>query len=265
VDFFAAMRLIVRRWYVVASALIVTLAVAYTVMQSVAPTYRAEGSVLLFAPSADSAAAGAAVNPFRSFDASTAVLAAVIVQIMNDTDVRAAIAEGGGRPDFVVGQSTDGTPVIVTRATDPDEARAILTVRLAMEELQAELDRRQADAGAPEEVRIRAIVLTEPTDTDALVGARIRAFLAVMALGVAASVSVAFIVESLAQSRRRMGGALDVAVSDDLGIVDDRHANGAGEQPRANGARHARVPHTIHERAPADLPAAEDPSVPTDR
>jgi hypothetical protein len=235
VDFFATMRLIARRWYVVVSALIVSLAVAFTVMQSVAPNYRAQGSVLLFAPSAAAdPAVGAPVNPFRSFDASTAVLAAVTVQIMGDTDVRLRVAEQGGRPDYQVGQATDGTPVIITIATDPDKAKAIETVNVAMDELQVELDRRQADAGAPENIRIRAIVLTAPTDASALVGGRIRAFLAVFAIGAAASISLAFIVEGVSQSRRR---AADSRVAEWTGL-DVGDGTDPDVEPHSNGSVH---------------------------
>jgi hypothetical protein len=202
VDFFVAVRLIVRRWYVVASALVVTLVIAFTVMQSVAPSYRAEGSVLLFAPSAG-ANEDEIVNPFRSFDSSTSVLAAVMVQVMNDPVVRNRVGTQGGIPDYEIGQSNDGTPVIVIRATSSDEAAAIESVEITSNQLREELTQRQADAGAPENIRIQAIVLVEPSDADLLVGDRIRAFIVVTAIGVAASISLAFLIESIAQSRQR--------------------------------------------------------------
>lgn len=219
-DFFVALRLIVRRWYVVGAALAVTLVVAYAVMQSVAPSYRAEGSVLLYAPNAGEDPTEV-VNPFRSFDSSTSVLASVMVQVMNDPVVRNDVGLSGGRPDYEVGLATDGTPVVVMRSTDISEDHAIETVVLAVEALQEQLDNRQRDAGAPEEIRIRAIVLTEPDGADRLVGDRIRAFIVVMAIGVAASISMAFLAESIAQSSRRRGGTRDPAtgnglVSDDL-------------------------------------------------
>jgi hypothetical protein len=276
VDFFTAVRLIVRRWYVVTSAFILTMAVAYTIFQTVAPTYEAEGSVLLFAPAAPAApavevtATEAPVNPFRSFDGSTALLASVIVQIMDDTDVRDAVEEQGGRGDYVVGRQTDGTPVIVTRATDLDAERAMLTVRLAMAALQEQLDRRQADAGAPPEVRIRAIVLTEPTDAAALVGARVRAALAVMALGVAASVSLAFIVESVSQSRRRAGeAALDFPTTEGDATGRSDHGlglvNGDELEVPPNGTGRRAEPAAALENDPADARRGLKPSMPQER
>ena len=107
-----------------------------------------------------------------------------------------------------MGLANDGTPVIVMRATATDEAVAIDTVHLATDALQEQLESRQSDAGAPEEIRIRAIVLTDPGDADLLVGDRIRAFIVVLAIGVAASISMAFLAESIAQasSRRRGDG-----------------------------------------------------------
>jgi len=244
VDFFVALRLIARRWYVVASALTVTVVVAYTVMQSVAASYRAEGSVLLYAPSSGDDV-DEPVNPFRSFDSSTSVLAAVMIQVMNDPLVRNSVGEAGGRPDYEVGLANDGTPVIVLRFTDTDEAIAITTVQLATDELQAELDRRQSDAGAPEEVRIRAIVLTAPDGADLLVGDRIRAFIVVMAIGVAASISMAFLAESIAQSNRRRARedrptSEGVAVDDfdEFDDVDALRLGGGQEEPVRVGKEH---------------------------
>lgn len=201
-DFFIAVRVLLRRWRLVVATLAVGFAVAFAVMQSVAPTYEARGSVLLFAPSAsDDEEEPAEANPFRSFDASTAVLAAVIAQIMDDASVREQVAELGGEPDYQIGQATDGTPVLTAIATDEDESVAIRTVLAVQETIDAELEERQSAAGAPEEARIRAIVITEPTNASELIGGRIRAFAAVAAITVAGALSLAFVVENISHAR----------------------------------------------------------------
>jgi capsular polysaccharide biosynthesis protein len=204
-DFFAAIRIVGRRWYVVVAGLILTAVAAFTVMQSVAPTYQASGSAMVVGPaptSVDGEVDPLALNPYARFDGATSTLAAVAVQIMNDIEVREQMAEGGANADYQIGQQSSG-PVISVVVIDPDEEQAIHSASLVLHGVNDVLDQRQAAAGAPEESRIRSFVVTEPTRSVTLTGARVRAFLAVAVLGAAASLSLAFVAEAIAQSRQR--------------------------------------------------------------
>jgi hypothetical protein len=209
-DFLSVIRVIIRRWYVVVSALLISMAISYAVVRSIAPTYQASGSALLVgAPPAQNPDDPDTLNqnPFTRLDASTAVLTAVATQIMDAGPTRESLIAEGASKDYQVGQATDGTPVFVVVATDRDAEVAIGTVNLVLDRLGEELDSRQADAGAPPEARVRSIVITEPDEATELLGGRIRAFLALSALGAAASVSLAFVADAIAQGRERRSQA----------------------------------------------------------
>ena len=205
-DFFSAIRVMLRRWHIVLSALMISVALAYGVALSIAPTYQAHGSALLVGAAAAVPAgseAGSAQNPYTRLDSSTAVLTKVASQIMDDVRIRESLVAEGATRDFQVGQASDGTPVFVVVATHREASVALATVDLVLARLNEELDDRQAAAGAPPESRVRSIVITQPADANELIGGRIRAFLAVVALGVAASASLAFLADAIAQGRQR--------------------------------------------------------------
>lgn len=224
-DFFAAIRIVGRRWYVVVAGLILTAIAAFVVMQSVAPTYQASGSAMVVGPapaSEDGDVDPLSLNPYARFDGATSTLAAVTVQIMNDIEVRERLHEQGANADYQIGQATSG-PVISVVVIDADEQQAIDSASLVLHAVNDELDQRQAEAGAPEASRIRSFVVTEPTRSVRLTGARIRAFLAVAVLGTAASVSMAFVAEAIAQGRRRKRDEdlVDLAEGAPSGSVDE--------------------------------------------
>lgn len=220
-DFLSAVRVVLRRWPIVLGALVLSVLAAYLAARSVAPSYQAEGSALLVGPQ------GATIpgneepqldNPYTRLDNSTLVLTAVAVQIMDDSSIRESLRDEGAAPDYVVGRAEDGTPVLGVVATDADPAIALKTVGLVLDRLNDELDIRQAEAGAPPESRVRSIVVTRPDRASEQLGGRIRAFIAVAALGVAASISLAFITEAIVQGRRRRAAeAAPTSKSDSAG------------------------------------------------
>jgi hypothetical protein len=213
VDFFSVFRTIVRRWYVVLLGVVVTAIAAAAVMGQVAPRYEATGSVLLTSPprSTTGDAGETAQNPFLAFDFSTTIFTGVVVQIMNDAVVREGLHDRGARIDYQIGQSGENAPLIFIVATDPDAEVAMRTVELVQAGISEELDRRQSDAGAPADAQVRSVVITEPSRATELIGGRIRAGLAVGGLGLAASVSLAFFVDGMAEARRRGAAAAPAA------------------------------------------------------
>lgn len=245
-DFFSTIRILQQRWKVVAGTLFVGLVVATAVASSLSSTFQARGSALLVgAPAASTVDEEAGPsNPFTRLDGSTAVLTAVATQIMDDGPIRESLAEQGAAEDYQVGQADDGTPVFVVVATNPDAQVALDTVDLVLERLGEELDSRQADAGAPEDSRVRSIVITQSSEAQQLVGSKVRTFLALAALATAASVSVALVVDALARRRDGAGAAagegptrLDRSREDGEPVVDGAARGGAGPQAgrRAQG------------------------------
>lgn len=217
-DILTAFRIMLRRWYVVASGLIITVLAAIVVMQSISPTYEARGSVLVVSPLPSTEGSEPSIvsqNPFARFDASTSVLAGVAVQLMDDISVRERLQEQGAKGDYVVVQENSSAPILTVVVEDKDEDFALESTSIVLNSINAELDARQADAGAPDASRIRSMVISEPTRTTQLVAARIRAGVATLLLGAAASLSLAFVVEGFAQSRKRQAQAQTDAWSSD--------------------------------------------------
>ncbi len=111
-DFFSAIRVMLRRWHIVLSALMISVALAYGVALSIAPTYQAHGSALLVG-----AAAGGACRlrswlrsePLHQVGQLHRVLTKVASQIMDDVRIRESLVAEGATRDFQVGQASDGT------------------------------------------------------------------------------------------------------------------------------------------------------------
>jgi hypothetical protein len=207
VDFLVALRIIARRWYLVIFVLLLTAGAAHAVGQAIAPTYRVTGGAMLVSPlpPPDPVAGLNPLNqnPYVRYDFSIGVLTAVTTQIMDDIVVRDVVADRGGRPDYRIDAAGNNVPLVYVTAEDVDEQLAVGTVALVLATMNEELDRRQAEAGAPEGSRVRPIVISLPTKGTELTGSRIRAMLAVSVLGTGGALSLAFLAESRAQSRRR--------------------------------------------------------------
>jgi len=205
-DILTAFRIILRRWHVVVSGLILTAVVAVIVMQSISPTFQARGTALVVTPQAPTEGTTPSIisqNPFARFDASTTVLAGVVAQLMSDIEVRENLHEQGAKADYIVAQENENAPILTVLVEDKDEDYAMESASTVLASINEELDDRQADAGAPEASRIRSMVISEPTRTTRLVAAKVRAGFATGLLGAAASISMAFVVEGFAQSRKQ--------------------------------------------------------------
>ncbi|MGE3622012.1 MAG: hypothetical protein AB7L84_16275 [Acidimicrobiia bacterium] len=247
-DILTALRIILRRWHVVLSGLILTAVVAVVVMQSISPTYEAKGSALLVAPIIPNDQPSILdENPWARFDASTSVLAGVTAQLMDDISVRERLQEAGAKPDYAIGQENSAAPIVSVVVEDTDEKVALESTSLVLHAINEELDARQAAANAPEASRIRSIIITEPTRTTRLVAAKVRAGVATVLLGGAAALSLAFVAEGFAQSQaaRRASAARERAqraAEDELDeppLDDDPSLDGAppdSDEPPADGA-----------------------------
>ena len=263
-DLLTTLRIIARQWYVVASGLVLTAVAAFAVFQSVDPTYEARGTALVVSPlSADAEASAASQNPFTRFDSSTSAFAGVATMLMDDIQVRESLGEQGILPDYQIFQLSQSVPLLTVVVQDKDEERTLESTIAVLNAINEELDRRQAAAGAPEESRIRSIVVTEPNRTVRLVTDSMRAALLTVVVGIAASISLAFLAEGYTKNRARRREAEEPAVTGDP--PDDPPPDEAAdavaeddtevESPNGNGhGRHAKrkAPGSILEPSPPD-------------
>jgi hypothetical protein len=182
-------------------------------------------------------------NPFARFDASTSVLAGVAAQLMDDISVREGLQELGAKGDYLVVQENSSAPILTVVVEDKDEAYALESTSIVLKAINDELDARQADAGAPDASRIRSLVISEPTRTTRLVAARVRAGVATGLLGSAAALSMAFVVEGFAQSRKQQ----ELAEADEsFESASYEPDEASGERTPRRGAPSAHPPPTDH-------------------
>jgi hypothetical protein len=202
-DLLTTLRIIARQWYVVASGLVLTAVAAFAVFQSVDPTYEARGTALVVSPQPPDAETVTSQNPFTRFDSSTSAFAGVATMLMDDIQVREALGNQGILPNYQIFQLNQSVPLLTVVVQDKDEERTLESTAAVLAAINDELDRRQAAAGAPEDSRIRSIVVTEPNRAVRLVTDSLRAALLTVVVGVAASISLAFIAEGYTKNRAR--------------------------------------------------------------
>jgi hypothetical protein len=215
VDLLTTLRVLLARWYVMVPALLLTVAATLAVTAAVAPAYRATGAVVLLVPNAltdgagagGQAAGGVRVNPYLEFGSSLEVTADVLTKVMTSDAAVARTRAAGGTAEYELGTGDNGgSPIIDIQATGRSASESIRTVRVVTARISDELARRQRLAGAPTRTWIRAVVLTAPASARRLLGSKLRAGAAVLALGVAATFSLVFLTEAVAESRRRGAG-----------------------------------------------------------
>lgn len=203
-DFWVAVKIVFRRWYVALPALLATVALTTLVFLAVPPSFQAEARVLLLSPSRVSGQQAATVNPFADLSSSLTVAASVMAQIMNYDSTRERMRAAGARTDYAVTAGPQG-PLLVVSATGARPGDAISTAQIVAKGIQDELAAQQQAAGAPADTFIRGLPLVSPDKANRLSGGRIRAGAAVGALGTATSLSVIFLIESFSRGRRDRG------------------------------------------------------------
>src|SRR3954452_4636290 len=207
VDFATTLRILLRRWYVVLPALAATGVGEFLAMQAVTPQYESSGSLVLLWPATGSPVQGEVtpqVNAYLEFGGALATTAEVLSKAVLSDNAAKRLARAGATAEYEVGTGTEGgSPIINIVATGSSPRIATRTVQEIAKLLTAELERRQVAAKAPRSQFIRVEVVAPPAEPKELLGSKLRVGSAVVALGVALTFSVAFLVEGSADRRRR--------------------------------------------------------------
>ena len=203
-DLWNAFKVIARRWPIVVASMLVTAVGANIAVARVKPDYEAKGTVVLLAPSTVVEQGGVVdVNPYTRFGAER-VVASALVSVMRGPQFEQRVEQVVAEPEFEVNLDPQGSGAIISVvAKARDGAAALRTLDTVIELLKRELADRQRAAGAPPDTWITADVLTLSDRPTQLLGSRLRVLIAVVALGVGIAITLAFVVESLAQRPRR--------------------------------------------------------------
>ena len=207
-DFFDAVRVLIRRWMVVVPILALVAAVGIFVVTKTPAKFKATANVV-FVPPVTSAATSASTskepsNPLGPYD-----LANIVHAIMTSTQATETLVHQGVSPNFTVDVPTNSSnaPLIVIGVTAPSADAATNSAQLLVKFAQAQALEQQKIVGAGTANLDRLVVVTPPTTATRLVGGKVRILLAVAALGVILATSAAFFVESLARRREPVPGA----------------------------------------------------------
>jgi hypothetical protein len=205
-DFFDAVRVILRRWMIVVPVLMATAVVGILIVSGTPAKFKATGSVAVVGP-AESPTQGNEVgvpaqpgNPLSTSDLA-AILNDVILSPSSAKELQAMGAQG--YTITTPAQSGQSSPLILFSATTTSPAASIKSVQVLMKFAEDQATLRQQQVGAGSRSWSRVVSVTEPTMANRLVGGKVRVLAAFGALGLIVATSAAFLVESAATRRKR--------------------------------------------------------------
>ena len=205
-DLRTLLQILVRRWIVVIPTIVVAVLVGQQMLSSVEPEYQAKGSVILLAPVTKTGQEGplgiATPNPVADIPAGLDKSALALAEVLNDEPQKATIRRQGLSDDYDVTVNQDA-PILEISAKSDRRPVAVETAKAVLEMANAQLVIRETRLGVAPAARINADVLSTPTKASTVNAAKTRALVALIALGIAATLSVALLVESWAGSPAR--------------------------------------------------------------
>ncbi|MGV9302139.1 hypothetical protein ACWDLG_02100 [Nonomuraea sp. NPDC003727] len=215
-DFWAAIGVVLRRWYVAVPALLVTLAGSYGIYTSIPPMYQSSAVLSLTVPITGPSTLGdrrdqiMEANPLLNYNYGLNMTAEVLVQILGAEDTMTKLgARPHGETTYEVNNGSPNPELLFSQpfvliegmSSDPRAAKEI--VSRVTQRARAELDKRQVQLKAPPTTFIVLTEILPPTDAVALRNDRLRYTAAVLLLGLLASLAAAFATESATAALRR--------------------------------------------------------------
>ncbi|MFZ4584620.1 MAG: hypothetical protein ACOYNI_05260 [Acidimicrobiia bacterium] len=250
-DLWGTLRIIGRRWYVVVPALAITAVVAIVAGARTEVTYTATGSTVFLAASDAKTA-----NPYQNFNPSLQTTAQVVGNDVSSDAVRNTFAQNELDSQYKIVVPYDPTRAVLLPEVDytvetSDPRVATRTVQVLSETVAKTLADRQEASGAPRESWIQAVPGPSSAEPVRNSGSRIRTTAIVLMLGIAISLSLAFVAEGLASARRSRhrpatGAPLDItdgdvesAATDGVGTHPEHATRANANERRTAGARPA--------------------------
>jgi capsular polysaccharide biosynthesis protein len=202
-DFTLLARVLLRRWYVIAAVLAVTVAGCFALVQVSPPPYEAKGTVVLLAPS-NAVNGGTGSNPYLAFGSALQTTSTVLsAEMLDNSTVVALRSAGFTAQSYTVAPSGFGAaPLVQVTVKDPNADVALKDMHLLLTELPKQLQALQRESGAPLNTYITANPVT--TDKQAVkVYKTLEKLVALLAIvGIIIAITLARIVESMSVRRR---------------------------------------------------------------
>ncbi len=225
-DLLAAVRIAVRRWYLLVPLVALSALGSLAVRNQIQPNYEIDGLMPIVASyvSAQEASEQLKRNSFVEVGGTSGLMA-----LLGDSaEVRRAVDKRGGDASYVVGSSSGAITVKVK--TDTVE-RGLATYQILREELNVRLDTLQRSTGVPAAYRVAITDALAPTGGLASFTGRTRAMLASVGLGLVLSFAACVFADYLLARRRRGASPENPGMSQ---ISDDQSPQ---RSPAASEAR----------------------------
>ncbi|MCU1429530.1 MAG: hypothetical protein JWL83_3530 [Actinomycetia bacterium] len=207
-DLRTLLKILVRRWIVVVPTIVVAAIIGHQLLSTVKPTYEAKGALLLLTPQAKKAAAVNPLNPNSAviqpgnpylLQAPLDKAALAFSEVMNDQRVKLGLAKQGFTKSYTV-TVDQNAPILRVDTKDKRSRIAVETTKAVLEATVQQIAFRERAHTVPADQNIGTDILSSPTKATAINSAKTRALIAFIALGIAAVLSVALLVESWSQS-----------------------------------------------------------------
>lgn len=250
-DFWGALRVLRRRWYIAVPSAVVAVAIAAAVFLSIPTRYQSSGVMVLTTPAAGgtfsekvSPQDAVKINPLLAFDGSLATTSQILAQILTDPKTRESLGvTASSEQNFTAtGGGQNGPFLFVTGdGNTPETAEAMVSTVLEFASTQLEEQQRQLNA--PTSTFITSQVIVTPTKAEAQIGGKVRYAGAALVVMMLLTTAATFGAESVLNHRQRRRDAASAADGDPTEGDDDRdpdrdsEADGA-EGPGGAGARH---------------------------
>lgn len=216
VDFWGAILVLLRRWYVALPVFLLCLGSARLVYDSVPVRYASTSVMVLTAPTNGGTLYGgpevptSITNPLLNFAAGLNTTGAVLVQALNSSAVvnQLTASVGPGTSYQVTNGSTNpelmvSSPFLYIEGESTSAARARDIVVRVAQRARDELATEQKTLDAPPSTYITIAEFVPPTTPQLQQGGKLRALIAALLISVLASLTATFAAESIFEARRR--------------------------------------------------------------
>ena len=192
-----------RRWYVLVLGLLVTGALTYQVYTTSEPTYEISGTAVLLPGSSTVPEGG---NGFLYLGGLNPALEVLMRSANSDATVTEILGDDPGATGYTVERDLDASgPIVLVTATSDSASVARTTLRAVLDVLPERLATLQTDVAVPDAARMSVLDLAVDQEPTALTSDRTRSVLAVVGVGIVATLLLTALVDGLllSISRRR--------------------------------------------------------------
>jgi hypothetical protein len=219
-DFWGAVRVLRRRWYIALPSVVFAIGVSLMVFLSIATKYQSSGTMLLTTPAAGGSFSqktapedAVRINPLLAFDGSLSTTSQIIAQVLADPRTREGLGVKAGSPDSFTatgGGQTGPFLFVLGESETPERAEAM--VAAVLDHARKELEARQRDLNAPESTFITSQVIVSPTKAEAQIGGKVRYGGAALVLLLLLTTATTFAADSVLGKLKRRKATREAAV-----------------------------------------------------